>query len=91
MKKLNERTEKALTGLEIAMREVNANERREGEFTVDDFLLELSAKGHLISHDTAGKRLVSMAKQGLLKYRMISYKGSKTRVYSAALTDKVQD
>lgn len=84
MKKLNNRVEKALSGLEIAMREINANERREGEFTVDDFMLELCANGHIVSHDTAGKRLVIMAKKGLLKYRMVTYKGNKTRVYSKA-------
>jgi hypothetical protein len=82
MKKLNNRTEEALTGLEIAIREINANERREGEFTIDDFVLELSSNGQLISYDAAGKRLANMAKKGLLRFRLIPLNGSHTRVYS---------
>jgi hypothetical protein len=82
MKKLNNRAEKALSGLEIAMREVNANERKEGEFTTDDFILELAADGQLLTYNAAEKRLKRMAEKNLLKYRLIPIKGYHTRVYS---------
>ena len=82
MKKLNDRAEDALSGLEIALREMNVNERREGEFTVDDFMLALAADGQLLTYDAAEKRLRRMAQNGLLKFRLISLSGNKTRVYS---------
>lgn len=82
MKKLNNRAEDALSGLEIALREMNINERRDGEFTVDDFMLALAADGQLLTYDAAEKRLRRMAQNGLLKFRLIPLSGNKTRVYS---------
>ena len=82
MKKLNNRTEEALTGLEIAIREISCKERREGEFTVDDFVLALAEEGQLTTNSVADKRLRNMAKNGMLRFRLIPLNGSHTRVYS---------
>jgi hypothetical protein len=82
MKKLNERAENALSGIEIAMMEINARDRREGEFTVDDFILALADDGQVISYQAASKKLRKMAKDGLLKSRLIPLTGNLTRVYS---------
>jgi len=72
----------ALTGIEIALLEMNANQRRDDEFTVYDFILRLANDGQLVTYGAAEKRLERMAEKKLLKYRLIPVNGSHTRVYS---------
>lgn len=82
MKKLNNNALKALSGIEIALMEMNSKDRREEEFTVYDFILELANDGQLVTYDVADKRLRKMADKNLLKFRLIPLNGSHTRVYS---------
>lgn len=72
----------SLTGIEIALLEMNANQRRDGEFTVFDFILELANDGQLVTYNAADKRLRRMAEKKLLKYRLVPVNGYHTRVYS---------
>lgn len=82
MKKLNNDALKALSGIEIALMEMNSKDRKDEEFTAAEFLTELHKTGQEITYDAAEKRLKRMAERKLLKFRLIPINGHHTRVYS---------
>ena len=74
---------KALSGIEIALRESIIMSKQEDEFTVHDFITRSQANGQILSYDAADKRLRRMVEKKLLKFRLIPIDGNLTRVYSA--------
>jgi len=74
---------KALSGIEIALRESIIMSKQEDEFTVHDFITRSQADGQILSYDAADKRLRRMVEKKLLKFRLIPIDGNHTRVYSA--------
>jgi hypothetical protein len=80
---MNNATLDALSGMEIALREVTSGNKQDNEFTVHEFIERAAENGQMMSYDTADKRLRRMAEKKVLKFRMVPVSGHSTRVYSA--------
>lgn len=73
----------ALSGLEIAIRESVKMAKQDDEFTVHDFITKAQSNGQILSYNAAEKRLIRMAEKKLLKFRILTIDGYRSRVYSA--------
>jgi hypothetical protein len=74
---------KALTGIEIALREMNSLDKKPDEFTVRDFIADAEAQGRTMTYDSADKHLRRMEEKKLLKSRVTTTNSRLTRAYSA--------
>ena len=74
---------KALTGIEIALREMNSLGKNPDEFTVCDFIADAEAQGRTMTYDSAQKHLRRMEEKKLLKSRVTTINSRLTRAYSA--------
>lgn len=80
MKKTN--TQKTLSSLDFALSELSAAEKREDEFSVDDFIQSLAAQGEAVSVSSAVSRLNTLLTKGLLKKRKARMNGRMANLYS---------
>jgi len=74
---------KALTGIEIALREMNSVDKNPDEFTVRDFMSDAAAQGRTMTYNAAEKHLRRMEEKKLLKSRVTTINSRLTRAYSA--------
>lgn len=74
---------KALTGIEIALREMKATGKTADEFTVRDFMADAEAKGRIMTYSSADNHLRKLEGKKLLKSRLTTINSSPTKVYSA--------
>lgn len=82
MKKTN--TQKILSSLDFALAELSTDQRREDEFSVDDFICSLAAQGEAVSVSSAVSRLNTLLTKGLLKKRKARMNGRVMNLFSRA-------
>jgi len=82
MKKTN--INKTLSALDFALSELSTAEKREDEFSVDDFIQSLAAQGEAVSVSSAVSRLNTLLTKGLLKKRKARMNGRMVNLYSKA-------
>ena len=82
MKKSN--INKTLSALDFALSQLATDEKREDEFSVDDFIQSLAAQGESVSTSSAVSRLNTLLTKGLLKKRKARFGGRMTNLYSKA-------
>lgn len=80
MKKTN--INKTLSALDFALSELSATEKREDEFSIDDFIQSLAAQGEAVSVSSAVSRLNTLLTKGLLKKRKARMNGRVVNLYS---------
>ena len=73
----------ALTGIEIALREISPDNKKPDEFTVRDLMSKADAEGQSLTYDAAQKRLTKLVEKKILKVRKVIIESRNTRVYSA--------
>jgi len=74
---------KALTGIEIALREMSSVDKNPDEFTVRDFMADAAVQGRIMTYNSADKHLRKMEEKKLLKSRVTTINSRPTRAYSA--------
>jgi hypothetical protein len=82
MKKTN--INKTLSALDFALSELSTAEKREDEFSIDDFIQSLAAQGEAVSVSSAVSRLNTLLTKGLLKKRKARMNGRMANLYSKA-------
>jgi predicted transcriptional regulator len=82
MKKTN--INKTLSALDFALSELSTAEKREDEFSIDDFIQSLAAQGESVSVSSAVSRLNTLLTKGLLKKRKARMNGRMANLYSKA-------
>jgi len=75
-------TKTALSALDFALSELSATEKREDEFSIDDFIQSLAAQGEAVSVSSAVSRLNTLLTKGLLKKRKARMHGRVINLYS---------
>jgi hypothetical protein len=73
----------ALTGIEIALREIDSEGKKPDEFTVRDFISDAAAKGRIMTYRSAEKHLHKLEEKKLLKSRIAKINSRATKAYSA--------
>ena len=79
---MKKKTTNAISSLEFALSELSAAEKREDEFSVDDFIQSLAAQGEAVSVSSAVSRLNTLLTKGLLKKRKARMNGRMANLYS---------
>lgn len=80
----NQTTKAALSALDFALSQLGTDEKREDEFSIDDFIQSLAAQGEIISVSSAVGRLNTLLTKGDLKKRKARFGGRMTNLYSKA-------
>jgi hypothetical protein len=80
----NQTTKAALSALDFALSQLGTDEKREDEFSIDDFIQSLAAQGEIISVSSAVSRLNTLLTKGDLKKRKARFGGRMTNLYSMA-------
>ena len=75
---------KTLSALDFALSELSTAEKREDEFSIDDFIQSLAAQGEAVSVSSAVSRLNTLLTKGLLKKRKARMNGRMANLYSKA-------
>jgi predicted transcriptional regulator len=76
---MKNKTQKALSGLELAISQCITHDRMDDEFTLAEYVVKTKSK-----RSTAQQGLDRLVKQGLLTKRKISIDGSLTNLYRKA-------
>jgi len=71
-----------LSSLQYALAELSADEKRDDEFSVDDFIRSLAAQGESVSVSSATSRLNTLITKGLLVKRKARMNGRTMNLYS---------
>jgi hypothetical protein len=71
-----------LSALQYALAELSADEKRDDEFSVDDFIRSLAAQGEPISVSSATSRLSTLITKGMLIKRKARVDGRVMNLYS---------
>lgn len=71
-----------LNALEFALSQLATDEKREDEFSVDEFIQSLAAQGEVVSVSSAVGRLNTLLTKGLLKKRKARMNGRVVNLYS---------
>ena len=71
-----------LSSLQYALAKLSADEKRDDEFTVDDFIRSLAAQGEPVSVSSATSRLNTLITKGLLVKRKARMHGRTMNLYS---------
>ncbi len=79
---MKNKTTTALTALEFALAELSTDQKREDEFSVDDFIQSLAAQGESISVSSATTRLNTLLLKKLLKKRKARMGGRMLNLFS---------
>jgi hypothetical protein len=75
-------TKTALSALDFALSELSAAEKREDEFSIDDFIQSLAAQGEAVSVSSATSRLSTLITKGMLIKRKARVDGRMMNLYS---------
>ncbi len=73
-----------LNSLEFALSQLATDEKREDEFSIDDFIQSLAAQGEAVSTSSAVSRLNTLLTKGLLKKRKVRFGGRTINLFSKA-------
>lgn len=70
-----------LSSLQFALAELSADEKRDDEFSLKDFIDNLASQGEMISSSSATSRLDTLITKGLLVKRKARMNGRMANLY----------
>lgn len=81
---MKKKTTTAISSLDFALSQLSTDEKREDEFTVDEFIQSLAAKGEWITASSATSRLNTLLTKGIFTKRKARFGGRTVNLYSKA-------
>lgn len=81
---MKKKTTDAISSLEFALSQLSTDQKREDEFSIDEFISSLAAQGEAVSVSSAVSRLNTLLTKGVLKKRKTRLGGRMLNLYSKA-------
>ena len=81
---MKKKTTNAISSLEFALSQLSTDQKRDDEFSVDEFIQSLASQGESVSVSSAVSRLNTLLTKGLLKKRKARMNGRVINLFSRA-------
>ena len=81
---MKKKTTNAISSLQFALSQLSTDQKREDEFSVDEFIQSLASQGESVSVSSAVSRLNTLLTKGLLKKRKARMNGRVINLFSRA-------